>query len=466
MILTLKEIQAAISPATFVGEPSRHEIYPAGISTDSREIKDGELFFALRGDKFDGHDFVMSVQSKALAAVVEASWFNQANDPAGNFLIVQDSLRALQNCGRAVRRQWQGPIVAIGGSNGKTTTKELVFSVLSQVHHTHRTAGNMNNHIGVPLTLGELQSNHQVAVVEIGTNHFGEIAGLCEIAEPDYGLITNIGREHLEYFGDLPGVARAEIELFDYLAEHEGTALVNIDDPTLRAAKWAELPTITFGFSEGAQVRGVHATMGEDGCSTFSVEGVSIRIPIPGAHNAINALAAVAVGRQFGVSLAHARAGIESCGPVAKRMQVERIAGVTIINDAYNANPESMRAALDSLMTIPVAKQARRVAVLGDMLELGVAGVAAHRQVGEKINQLKIDAVFTFGNVARELAEAIDRQRVLIVEHFNDKAGLCSAVGQFLRSGDLVLVKGSRGMAMEEVIEEFRRLHSLPDMKE
>jgi len=457
VILTLEEIQAAISPATFAGEPSRHKISPAGIATDSRQIKDGELFFALSGDKFDGHDFVMSVQARALAAVVEESWFEKTKPVSGNFLIVQDSLRALQNCGRAVRRAWQRPIVAIGGSNGKTTTKELVFSVLSQARQTHRTLGNLNNHLGVPLTLGGLQQSHEVAVIEMGTNHFGEISRLCDIAEPDYGLITNIGREHLEYFVDLAGVARAEFELFDYLTEHHSTALVNIDDPTMRAKTWGNLPTITFGFSEGAQVRGVHATIDEDGCPTFSVNDVFMRVPIPGAHNAINALAAVAVGLQFGVSLQQARAGIESCRPVSKRMQVERLAGVTIINDAYNANPESMRAALDSLVAMPVAKGGRRVAVLGDMLELGEASAPSHREIGETINQLKIDAVFAFGEAAREMVKTVDANRLAAVEHFNDKRKMCDAVCQFLQSGDLVLVKGSRGMAMEEVIEAFRR---------
>lgn len=449
-----------MSPAAFSGDPNRLPEHPVGISTDSRQTKERELFCALRGDRFDGHDFVMSVQAKALAAVVEESWFEKTARPAGNFLVVQDVLQALQKCGRAVRRRWGGPVVAIGGSNGKTTTKELVASVLSQVHRIHRTPGNLNNHIGVPLTLAGLQREHQVAVVEMGTNHFGEIAHLCTIAEPDYGLITNIGREHLEYFQDLQGVARAELELFDYLAEHDGTALVNIDDPTLRAAKWGELRTLTFGFSEGAQVRGVHATMGEDGCAAFSVDGVSMRVPIPGAHNALNALAAVALGRQFGVSLPDARAGVESCGSISKRMQVERIAGVTVINDAYNANPDSMRAALDSLVAMPASKPARRVAVLGDMLELGAASIAAHREIGDKISRLALDAVFACGKAARELAAAIDRHRVSLVWHFDDKAELCTAVNQFLRSGDVVLVKGSRGMAMEQVVEQFRRAHA------
>jgi len=458
VILTLKEIQAAVSPATFVGEPSRHRMYPAGISTDSRQIREGELFVALRGEKFDGHDFAFAVQPTALGAVVEEDWFEKAKPSSGNFLIVHDSLRALQNCGRAVRRAWKRPIVAIGGSNGKTTTKELVYAVLAQAQLTHRTVGNLNNHIGVPLTLAGLQKEHALAVIEVGTNHFGEIAQLCKIAEPEYGLITNIGREHLEYFGDLAGVARAELELFDYLKAHNGTALVNIDDPTLRAQKWDGLQTITYGFSEGARVRGVLATIGEDGCSTFTIEGVAIRVPIAGAHNALNALAAVAVGLEFRVSLGQARTGIESCKAVSKRMQVERIGSVVFINDAYNANPESMRAALDSLIAMPLPKNGRRIAVLGDMLEMGAAGEAAHREIGEKINQLKIDAVFAFGPASRHIVEAVDINREAIVAHFENKSDICNAVKDFLRSGDIVLVKGSRGMKMEEVVETFRGL--------
>lgn len=460
MILTLKEIQAAISPAAFVGEPSRHRMYPAGICTDSRQIREGDLFVALRGGKFDGHDFIAAVQSVALASIVEEEWFEKTKPSSGNFLIVHDSLLALQSCGRAVRRSWKKTVVAIGGSNGKTTTKELVYGVLAQAHQTHGTLGNLNNHIGVPLTLSGLQTDHELAVVEVGTNHFGEISQLCEIAEPDFGLITNIGREHLEYFGDLAGVARAELELFDYVKAHKGVALVNIDDPTLRAQKWDGLQTITYGFSEGAQVQGVYATIGEDGCSTISIEGLSIRVPIPGAHNALNALAAVAVGLQFGVSLQQARAGIESCQAVSKRMQVERIGGVIFINDAYNANPESMRAALDSLMAMPLSKGGRRIAVLGDMLEMGAAGEAAHHEIGEKINQLKIDAVFAFGPASRHIVEAIDPRRISKVECFQAKPDICNAVSDFLRSDDVVLVKGSRGMKMEEVIEWFRRFSS------
>ena len=456
MILTLKQIQAAISPATFVGEPSRHRMYPAGISTDSRQIREGELFVALRGEKFDGHDHVLAIQSTALAAIIEEDWFEKIKPSSGNFLLVHDSLLALQSCGRAVRRFWQKPVVAIGGSNGKTTTKELVYGVLAQALQTHRTLGNLNNHIGVPLTLCGLQHDHTVAVIEVGTNHFGEISQLCKIAEPDFGLITNIGREHLEYFGDLAGVARAELELFNYLKAHGGAALVNIDDPTLRAQKWAGLQTITYGFSEGAQVRGVYATIGEDGCSTISIDGVSIRVPIPGVHNALNALAAVAVGLQFGVTLQQARIGIESCKAVSKRMQVEHIGDVTFINDAYNANPESMRAALDSLMAMPLPEDGRRIAVLGDMLEMGAAGEATHREIGEKINQLKIDAVFAFGPASRYVVEAIDPKRISKIEHLQAKPDICSAVSDFLRSGDIVLVKGSRGMKMEEVVEAFR----------
>jgi UDP-N-acetylmuramoyl-tripeptide--D-alanyl-D-alanine ligase len=457
VILTLKEIQAAIAPATFVGEPSRHGMRPVGVSTDSRQIGDGELFVALRGEKFDGHDFVSAVESKALAVIVEEEWFEKNKPASGNYLVVHDSLLALQNCGRAVRRVWQKPVIAVAGSNGKTTTKELVYGVLAQAHQTHRTLGNLNNHIGVPLTLAALDNGHALAVIEVGTNHFGEIARLCEIAEPDLGLITNIGREHLEYFADLAGVARAELELFDFLKAHGGTALVNIDDPTLRTQKLDGLKTISYGFSEGAQIRGVHATIGEDGCSTFAVDGANIRVPIAGAHNAVNALAAVAVGLQFGVSLEQARAGIESIRPVSMRMQVERIGGVTFINDAYNANPESMRAALDSLMAMPLAKGGRRVAVLGDMLEMGAAGEAAHREIGEKINQLKIDAVFAFGPASRCLVDAVDEQMISSVGHFQNKTDICSAVVDIVRGGDVVLVKGSRGMKMEEVIEAFRR---------
>ena len=458
MILTLQEIHNELMPASFVGDSSRLGQYPQGVSTDSRLLAEGDLFFALRGEKFDGHEFAIKVQPRAIAAVVEESWFEAAGRPAGNFLVVPDALFALQACATCARRRWARPLVAIGGSNGKTTTKDLAYAVLSQAHAVLRTQGNLNNHIGVPLTLGGLKNEHTLAVVEIGTNHFGEIARLCEIAEPTLGLITNIGREHLEFFGDLAGVARAEFELYDYLAAAGGMALINMDDRTLRAAAWPGLKTLTFGFAEGAQVRGVHLALGGDGCATFEVEGVRIRVPIAGAHQAQNALAAVAAGKALGVSVQQARAGIEASRPASKRMQIEHIAGVTFINDAYNANPDSMRAALETLMAMPAEKGGRRVAVLGDMLELGPASAPAHREIGERLNQLHIDAVFAFGEASRSLIDVVDRRRVETALHFERKDELSRAFGQFVRAGDVVLVKGSRGKAMEEVLESFRRM--------
>jgi UDP-N-acetylmuramoyl-tripeptide--D-alanyl-D-alanine ligase len=456
LILTLGELQQACgAKARFDGDVSKLTQRPAGLSTDSRKCRPGEVFVALRGERFDGHQFVAEIlAADALATVVETSWFEQQKrKPQGNLLIVNDTLQALQQVGHAIRRRWGKTVIAITGSNGKTTTKELVAAVLAQEKLVHKTTGNLNNHIGVPLTLAELHHAYDLAVVEMGTNHFGEIARLCEIAEPNFGLITNIGQAHIEFFKDLDGVAKAKGELLEYLHARGGIVFLNADDPKLRAVLPSGAKAITFGLNKPAQVQGKIIGVDENGCVTLTWRGVNIRLAIPGTHNAVNALAAVAVGEYFGIAPEKIRLAVESVQPVAKRMQLLRRGEMTIINDAYNANPESMRAALEFLAAIPVREHGRRVAILGDMLELGEAAEPAHREIGALMSQLPIHAVFAHGPRMKNLVQAIGE--TIWAEHFDDKAKLCEEVNRSLRPGDVILVKGSRGMAMEEVIEKL-----------
>ncbi|MGH7594994.1 MAG: UDP-N-acetylmuramoyl-tripeptide--D-alanyl-D-alanine ligase [bacterium] len=455
LILTLGEIQQVSSvTARFAGDGAQLTQRGTGLSTDSRRCQPGEIFVALRGEKFDGHQFVASILAAgALAAVVEASWFASQKKTNGNFIIVDDTLQALQQIGHAIRRRWGKPLVAITGSNGKTTTKELVAAVLAQEKLVHKTTGNLNNHIGVPLTLAELDHGHDVAVVEMGANHYGEIARLCEIAAPNFGLITNIARAHIEFFKDLDGVAKAKRELFDYLYARDGVVFINADDPKLRATLPSGAKAITYGIAQPAQVQGKIAGVDENGCVTLAWRGKNIHLAIPGAHNAINALAAVAVGDHFGIAPEKIHRALETTQPVAKRMQIFRRGELTIINDAYNANPESMRAALEFLAAMPIRENGRRIAVLGDMLELGDAASSAHEEIGVMARGLPIHAVFAYGPQMRYLVQAIGE--TFWAEHFDDKTHLGEEINRSVRPGDVILLKGSRGMTMEEVVEKL-----------
>jgi len=453
LILTLGEIQQACG-ASFEGDGAQLTQRGAGLSTDSRNCQSGGIFVALRGEKFDGHQFVTEILATgALAAVVEASWFASQKTPRGNFIVVKDTLHALQQIGQTIRRRWGKPIIAITGSNGKTTTKELVAAVLAQDKSVHKTTGNLNNHIGVPLTLAELDHGHDVAVVEMGANHYGEIARLCEIAAPNFGLITNIGRAHIEFFKDLDGVAKAKRELFDYLHARDGVVFINADDPKLCATLPSGAKAITFGIEQPAQVQGKIAGVDENGCVTLAWREQNIHLAIPGTHNAINALAAIAVGEHFGIAPEKIRRALETTQPVAKRMQILQRGELTIINDAYNANPESMRAALEFLAAMPVRENSRRLAVLGDMLELGDTASSIHEEIGVMAKTLPIHAVFAYGPQMRHLVHAIGE--TFWAEHFDDKTRLSAEINRSVRPGDVILLKGSRGMAMEEVVERL-----------
>jgi len=455
LILTLGEVlQACGKVARFVGDSTQLTQRPAGLSTDSRQCRAGEIFVALRGEKFDGHQFVEQILlAGALAAVVEKSWLESQTGARGNFIIVEDTLLALQQIGQAIRRRWGKTVIAITGSNGKTTTKEMVASVLAQNKIVLKTTGNLNNHIGVPLTLAELQHGHDIAVIEMGMNHDGEIARLCEIAGPNLGLITNVGRAHIEFFKTLDAVARAKGELFEYLRHRDGVAFLNADDPKVKTVLPSGTKAITYGLNHPAQVQGKIAGMDENGCVTLAWKNQNIPLAIPGAHNAINALAAIAVGEYGGMAPEKIRAALAGTLPLAKRMQIIKRGAVTIINDAYNANPESMAAALEFLATLPIHGSGHRLAVLGDMLELGETAPAAHEEIGALVRRLPIHAVFAYGPHMKHLVQAIGETKW--AEHFEGKTRLSEEVSRSIRPGDVILLKGSRGMAMEEVVEHL-----------
>ncbi len=441
-----------------------------GVSTDSRTIRPGDLFLALRGERYDGHDFIENVlQVQPGALVVEDAWF----ELKGHWLVtrriptlvVNNTTVALGELARVYRRKFRIPILAVAGSNGKTTTKEMIASVLRGKYAVLSTEGNLNNHVGVPQTMFRLEKTHRVAVVELGTNHFGEIEYLCNILEPTHGLITNIGREHLEFFGDLAGVAKAEGELFAWLAAHrgkQGVGVVNADEPLL--AKYSAMlkTRFTYGFTaRRAQVKGTLVGYDHRGCAEIEVRPrgkrpFSVKLQIPGEHHAQNALAAAAVGVLFRVPSAAIRRALEQCTGVPKRMQVLQLNGVTVINDTYNANPDSVLAALKTLGAMRTA--GKRIAVLADMLELGVGAEDAHRRIGEEVGKAGIDYLLTFGPLAQQI---FDAAAVKFKSHYDQKNVLAEYLIELLSAGDVVLVKGSRGMKMDDVVtflqERFQR---------
>lgn len=456
---TLLEMLAAGDfGAEFTGEGDALSRQVRGVSIDSRKVEPGEVFFAIKGERFDGHDFVQSAFARhALAVVVSREWWQGHRErfPGRNVVLTDSTLRGLQKVARAYRRLIVPDVLALTGTNGKTTTKEMIANVLGSQFAVQKTAGNLNNHIGVPLTLLGMRPPVEVAVVEMGANHFNEIATLCTIAEPNAGLITNIGRGHTEFFHNILGVRKAKRELFEYLAAG-GLCFVNVDDENvLAAAATAEVSRkVTYGFQREARVRGKDLTLNPDGCAMFSWDGRKITVGVPGIHNAINALAAVAVGVHYGVSAENIAKALAEPITVGGRMRKLEIAGRVVIDDSYNANPESVCAALQFLEQFP--GRGRRFAVLGDMLELGSESVVAHQETLAFAQARGIDAVLVYGPEMQKALAAWPEAGESVV-YFDAKEPIAEELAQRSQPGDVILIKGSRGMQMEEVLEQFEK---------
>ncbi len=429
----------------------------SGVTTDSRAVRKNDLFFALKGEKFDAHNFIDDVvRGEAAAVVVHREWA-QNHEPAFRtfpcaFVIVNDTTTAFGELARIYRRKFDIPVIAVGGSNGKTTTKEMITAVLSTKYGVLSTEGNLNNHIGVPQTLFRLTPKHDVAVVEIGTNHFGELRYLCGIAEPTHGIITNIGKEHLEFFVDEEGVAKEERELFAYLSETGGTAFVNADDPYLAEDCSALRRSICYGTSSAADIRAKRIEQNELGQSSFRVVWqkknieCAIRLAVPGRHNVVNALAAASIGLKLKVKPKKIAAALRSFSSASKRMEVLSSNGIIILNDTYNSNPDSVIAALHTLQSFTTS--GKKIVVLGDMRELGDASKREHTNIGVVASEMKFDRLYTFGPFSKYTSEAFGPA----ARHWETKEELSAALRSTLTHGDVVLIKGSRGMKMEEVV--------------
>jgi UDP-N-acetylmuramoyl-tripeptide--D-alanyl-D-alanine ligase len=426
------------------------------VCTDSRRVQAGDLFFALPGERFDGHDFVrQAAENGAVAVVVERN--RVPADWTGCALIAVGNVRtALGQLAWIYREDFTLPVVVVGGSNGKTTTKELVASVLRQKVATLWSEASFNNDIGVPLTLLRLEKSHQAAVLEAGTNHPGELEPLLKMMRPKYGVITCVGREHLEFFGDLAGVAREEGWVAELLPA-AGKLFVNGDDEwTGSLTKRTRAAVVRVGFGAGNDWRARGLRLDKQGVR-FQVGGPGTdysgeyRIHLLGRHQVVNALFAIALGVELGLSRAEVTRGLAECRPSKMRLELWEHSGVCVLDDAYNANADSVAAALQTLRELPC--KGRRVAVLGDMAELGAHSETAHEEIGRRAAELGVGQLFAVGKMAPVMARAARGAGLNRVFEFADMETAAAAVKSFVKSGDVVLLKASRATRLERIGE-------------
>jgi UDP-N-acetylmuramoyl-tripeptide--D-alanyl-D-alanine ligase len=429
-----------------------------GYSIDSRTVGAGELFFAVKGERLDGHEYVQAALADgAVAAVVSNRWVVPAEVDEARLLRVADCedcvLLALQRLAHAVRREWGGRLIGVTGSAGKTTTKEAVAQVLGARFRVLKSQGNLNNGFGLPLQLLKLEREHEVAVIEMGMNHAGEIAALAKIAEPDWAVVSNVGPVHLEFFADgIAGIARAKYELIEALPA-DGVAVLNFDDNYV-ASFGRDLGgrAVFYGLGEGAEVRAVHvAEIGAEGV-VFTVEAhgerASVQLRMLGRHNVPNALAAIAVGLRSGMSLGECAAAVGEMRAGDKRGEVIEWRGATIINDCYNSNPRALDAMVDALMAMPGE---RHIVVAGEMLELGPEGEALHAACGRRMAERGVTTLLGVRGLAESMvraAQAAGVEAMFVAD--------AEAAGEWLRvnlrAGDAVLLKASRGVRLERAL--------------
>lgn len=437
----------------YFGNPEDAKKEVTAITTDSRKAEPGGVFAAIRGERVDGHDFIPGVLKKGALCVISEK---QPVTEQGNYIVVEDTIQALGAIAGYYREQLGIPVVGVTGSVGKTSTKEMIASVLAQKYRTLKTAGNFNNNLGLPLTIFRLTEEDEIAVLEMGISHFGEMHELARIAKPDTCVITNIGQCHLEFLGDRDGVLRAKSEIFDFLPE-DGHIILNGEDDKLSAIQEVKgICPVFFGFEKEDGVWADHVqAQGLAGisCRIHTSQGsFDVTVPIPGLHMVLNALAGTAVGLQYGLTLAQIQAGIESLQPVAGRFHIVQTDDYTIIDDCYNANPVSMKSSLSVLADA----LGRKVAILGDMGELGTNEQELHREVGSYAASLDIDRFLTVGPLARYIADGI------LAEHpeadvicYENLQKLLHDLNRQLVKGDTILVKASHFMHFEKLVENL-----------
>lgn len=420
----------------------------ADVCTDTRKIQPGSLFVCLRGERFDGHSFASQAAQLGAAALL----VDHPVDADVPQLVVTDTGKALLQLAGWYRRRFQLPVVGLTGSVGKTTTKEFIALVLGAKYNTLKTQGNLNNEIGVPQMLFCLEDSHTAAVIEMGMNHFGEISRLTRAVAPTVGLITNIGVSHIENLGSRAGILQAKLEILEGMAP-DAPLIVNMDNDMLRTVKLGDRPLLTFAIDDQSADFTATDIAEQGSTTTFTVHHSTftqpVTIPTVGIHNVYNALAAMAVGYVTGVDPAAAASALANYVPAGMRQNLVQVGGVQVIEDCYNASPDSMRAALQTLGKLPVH---RRYAVLGAMLELGDYAKEAHTQVGKMAAENGIDGVLAYGADAAYIVEAAKQAGLENARLFDTKEALAQSLAQQVQPGDGVLFKGSRGMHLEDVM--------------
>ncbi len=424
------------------------------VSIDSRNIKKNTLFIAIKGERFDGHDFIDEVVKKGAAAVlVSEKNFKKIKDYEIPVITVKDTIIALGEVAKLWRSKLKTKIIGITGSAGKTTTKEILATLLSEKFRVNKTAANNNNHIGVPLTILSTNEKHNVLVAELGTNHFGEIPYTAPIASPDLALITNIGDSHLEYLKNRKGVFAEKSALLKETINRGGKVFINNDDKILKAFGKTLKNKITFALNEKADYKA--SIKGYDKLARPQIEIKSKKnvfastLPISGEKNVLNFTAAFAIASELGLTTSQIQKAVKKIKSYNKRLEIKNHKSFTLINDTYNANPDSMKSSLDILNRIESRK--RKIAVLGDMFELGNESKSKHIDLASFINKTKVDEVYSIGKMMKLMNQKLNG-KTKVHQHFNDRESLKKHLQKFDTKNSVVLVKGSRGMKMEEFV--------------
>lgn len=453
MMITLDDILFA-TKGNVIGN-AYHNLSFSGISIDSRNIKNGQLFIPLVGERFDGHDFILNaVRGGATACLTQKDIEIGDNDTV--LIRVQDTLRSLQDIAKYMRQKYSKvKVIAITGSTGKTTTKNFVTSVLSQKYKVLSNIGNYNNQIGLPLTLVDLDETHDIAVLEMGMNSFGEIRNLSDIARPDVAIITNIGTAHIGNLGSRENILKAKLEITEFFGE-DNIAYFNGDDDLLNKVN-GNYRILYFGFNEKNDIQAFNIKSNKQDGMEFDIRYKGdikhFMTRIPGKHNILNALPAIAAGYNFGMKYEDIFDGL--AGTVNEKMRLKLISvnGISIIDDTYNANPDSVKAAIDYL--IDISNNRRKVVILGDMLELGEYTVKSHEEIGEYCHLSGIDLLIAYGDYSKHIVDSAvsSGMRPGDVFYYQNKQELLRSLKTIVKPGDVILVKGSRGMKMDEIVD-------------
>lgn len=430
------------------------------VSINSKEVRKGDIFFAIKGETNDGHNYVKDVINKGAGIiVVSRKWFSLNKNKFKNdsFVVVNDTTAALGELAYIHKNRMNIPIMGIAGSNGKTTTKDLICEVLSKKFKVHKTAGNYNNHIGLPLTLLSIKDDATFCVAELGSNHFGELEYLCKIAQPDFALVTNIGKEHLEFFKDLKGVAKEEFTLYDYVRENGSTCFFNLDDDHIRDYKKSnKCNSFTYSYKYNSDIRGKGASFSKEFHPvieyTYSQKKYKLIVNTFGKHSFYNGLAAIAAGLYFGVKpkdIADALANLS--GLSQKRMEVKDFNGIKVVNDAYNSNPDSVALGLETINDYK--GKGKKHVILSDMLEMGKSSEKEHYEIGKLLKKMRFDFIYTYGPLSFNIFKGAKGCKNNF--YFDNKDDLTEFIRLNIRKDDIAYFKGSRGMKLEEVINRL-----------